>query len=204
MGLNVEVLEKPYQAEQLQVILIKQLGLPTSSIYQQLQAKQKWPLDDKRHLEAAEGWLELGAHIEAEVELEHISPENRAHSAVLEVQWQVLAKAKKWEAALDIASAIIRLSPEDTFGWVHRSFSLHELKRTAEAKDKLLQVVDRFPDEAIMRYNLACYECQLGHLDQARNWLEKAFKLSDPKKMKLMALDDVDLVPLRKCIAEEL
>lgn len=47
-----------------------------------------------------------------------------------------------------------------------------------------------------MRYNLACYECQLGRLEQAKSWLEKAFGVGDPKKVKLMALEDPDLEPL--------
>ena len=71
-----------------------------------------------------------------------------------------------------------------------------ELKRTEEARDNLLRVVDKFPDDPILRYNLACYECQLGRLEQAKGWLEKAFKLGDPKKIKLMALEDRDLEPL--------
>jgi hypothetical protein len=33
-----------------------------------------------------------------------------------------------------------------------------------------------FNDDATIRYNLACYECQLGRLDQARAWLERAFE----------------------------
>ena len=53
-----------------------------------------------------------------------------------------------------------------------------------------------------MRYNLACYECQLGRLEQAKHWLEQAFKLSDPKKMRLMALEDPDLELLWREIGE--
>ena len=82
-----------------------------------------------------------------------------------------------------------------TTGWAgsNRSYALHELKRTAEARDNLLRVVEKFPLSATMRYNLACYECQLGRLEQAKKWLEEAFRLGDAKKMKLAALDDVDL-----------
>ena len=47
-----------------------------------------------------------------------------------------------------------------------------------------------------MRYDLACYECQLGRLEQAKKWLEETFRLADPKKMKLAALGDPDLEPL--------
>ena len=64
-------------------------------------------IQDQRHLEAAEGWIDLGNHLEANEELENITPENRAHPAVLEVRWQIYAKAKKCEGALDIASALI-------------------------------------------------------------------------------------------------
>jgi hypothetical protein len=52
-----------------------------------------------------------------------------------------------------------------------------------------------------MRYNLACYECQLGRLEQAKQWLEKAFLLGDARKMKRAALDDPDLEALWKEIS---
>jgi Flp pilus assembly protein TadD len=150
---------------------------------------------DSHNLQAAQGWLELGNHIEASSELEKISPCKQKHPDVLNVQWEVCAAARNWEAALEIASVLIRLDAEDPLGWVHRSNALHELKRTAEARDNLLRVVDIFPTSATMRYNLACYECQLGMLQQARDWLAQAFKLGDAKKMKLAAQDDPDLQP---------
>ena len=53
-----------------------------------------------------------------------------------------------------------------------------------------------------MRYNLACYECQLGNLDRAKRWLEKAFELGDARNMKLAALDDPDSEPLWKVIGK--
>jgi len=157
---------------------------------------------DSHHLQAAEGWIGLGNYADANEELEQITPENRAHPAVLEVRWQIYAKAKKWDAALDIASALAQLVPEQPLGWVHRSYCLHEMKRTEEARDNLLRVVDRFPEDPIMRYNLACYECQLGRLERAKEWLEKAFALGDAKGMKLAALDDPDLQPLWKEISK--
>jgi predicted Zn-dependent protease len=157
---------------------------------------------DQHHLVAAQGWIELGNPEEANEELEQITAENRAHPAVLEVRWQIYAQAKKWDAALDIASALVQMVPEHPLGWVHRSYCLHELKRTEEARDNLLRVVEKFPEDPIMRYNLACYECQLGRLEQAKNWLEMAFKLGDPKKIKLMALEDPDLKPLWREIGQ--
>ena len=163
---------------------------------------QKLELQDRRYLEAAEGWLGLGNQVEAFEELERITPQMRVHPDVLELRWQIYTKEKKWEACVHIARAITKLAPSLSHGWIHWAYSLHELKRTKEAKDVLLPVVDKFPKEPIMRYNLACYCCQLGNLKESRAWLEKAFELTDENEVKLMALNDHDLEPLWREIGE--
>src|SRR6266404_2443387 len=151
---------------------------------------------DSFHLEAAQGWLELGNPIESSEELEKITALMRTHPHVLQVRWEIYAAQKKWEAALDIATTLMELEPDEALGWVHRSYCLHELKRTKEARDNLLPVVDKFAASTTIRYNLACYECQLGNLSQAKKWLKAAFSLGDRKQMKLAALEDPDLKPL--------
>jgi len=163
---------------------------------------QKLEFQDQRHLEAAEGWFGLGNQVEAFEELERITPQMRVHPDVLELRWQIYTKEKKWEACVHIARAITKLAPSLSHGWIHWAYSLHELKRTKEAKDVLLPVVDKFPKEPIMRYNLACYCCQLGNLKESRAWLEKAFELTDENEVKLMALNDHDLEPLWREIGE--
>lgn len=151
---------------------------------------------DIMYLRAAEGWLELGNHVEANQELEQLTPALHAHPDVMKTRWKVHAAAEKWEAALDIAAALVQAEPEDPDGWIGQSFALHEMKRTAEARDYLLRVIDKFPKISVMRYNLACYECQLGSSEKAKDWLKKAFKVGDAKAIKRMALDDRDLEPL--------
>lgn len=151
---------------------------------------------DTFHLQAAQGWLELGSATEAMSELSKIDSQLQRHPEVLKVKWGIRAAEKQWEEALEIAASLIELEPEDPQGWVHRSYSLHELKRTQEARDNLLRAVEKFPVSATMRYNLACYECQLGNLPQAKKWLDKAFRLGNRDQMKLAALDDPDLEPL--------
>lgn len=155
---------------------------------------------DSFHLQAVQGWLELGNKKEANAELQKIARELRTHPDVLKVSWDVYAAGRNWESALEVAAALIQIDPEDPLGWVHRSYCLHELKRTTEARDSLLRVVSRFPLSATMRYNLACYECQLGRLTSAKNWLRKAFVLGDRKQMKKVALEDPDLGPLQRDI----
>ncbi len=151
---------------------------------------------DSFYLLAAQGWLGLGSPAEADRELEQLAPSARGHPEVLKVRWEIEAARKNWQAALELAATLIGLEPEEPLGWVHRSYCLHELKRTSEARDNLLQVVEKFPEVATIRYNLACYECQLGHLVQAKQWLQAAYRLGDPDEMKRMALEDPDLQPL--------
>jgi len=157
---------------------------------------------DRRHLKAAEGWLELGNVLEANEELENITPEMRAHPDVLCLRWQVYAGAKKWEMAAEVARGISIAVPDSPFGWIHWAYSLHALKRTKEAYEVVNSVVAKFPDEYLMRYNMACYACQLGNLKEARVWLGKAIDLAGKKDIRLMALDDPDLQPLWNEIGE--
>jgi predicted Zn-dependent protease len=159
-------------------------------------------LHDQRHLEAAQGWFELGNCIEATEELEQITPEMRGHPSVLEVRFHIYAAAKKWEYAAEIAKATSEFAPDNSFGFIHQAYSLHELKRTQEAWNVLLPVVDKFPKEYIIGYNLACYACQLGNLKEARAWLKKASDLAGTNEVKLMAQNDPDLEPLWKEIGE--
>ena len=152
-------------------------------------------LPDRQHLDAAQGWLELGNHIEADAELDRIHPERRGHPDVLEVRWQIYARAKQWKTCVDIGAAIVQLAPDRPFGWIHRSYALHELKRTQEALDSLLPVADRFPEVWTIPYNLACYCAQLGRLDECREWFKKAMTV-DEQTVRRAALDDPDLKPL--------
>ena len=156
------------------------------------------------HLRAACGWLELGNHLEANEELENITPKLRAHPDVLEIRWQIYAKEFKWDACVDIARAITKLDPARDSGWIHLAYSTRRATNGGleAARNILTSAAEKFPTVPIIPYNLACYACQLGNLKEAWQWLEKAFDIGDSKKLKLMALDDHDLEPLWTDISE--
>lgn len=152
--------------------------------------------NDRRQLEAAQGWLELGDWNEANEELERITPQQRAHPDVLRMRVEVYSAAKKWDYVVEVASALCRMVPSEPFGFLRLAFALHELKRTREALNVLLPVADKFPEVWTIPYNLACYCCQLGDLIGARDWLAQAFGIGGAKEIKLQALEDPDLAPL--------
>ncbi len=159
------------------------------------------PTPDSFFLSAAEGWLELGNDREALLELAALAPEFWEHPQVLEVRWGIYAQAEKWELAVDAARRLTEILPKHGLGWVHLAFSLHELKQTQAAWDILLPVVEKFPQDGIMRYNLACYACQLGDVSAALQWLARASKILGKKEIQAMALTDPDLKPLREKIS---
>jgi predicted Zn-dependent protease len=145
---------------------------------------------------AAQGWLELGNPDEAGAELEALPAGARKHPAVLEIRWNILARSKSWADCVEVAQALTHRAPEHPTSWVNLAYALHELRRTNEAHQTLLKVIDRFPKEWILPYNLACYCCQMGDLTGARDWLAQSMKLGDRKAIKAQALEDPDLAPL--------
>ena len=96
---------------------------------------------------------------------------------MLEVRWLIYRKIENWELCKDIGSALVKLVPERTTGWIHRSFALHEMKRTQEAYDELKPALDTFKKEQLIWYNMACYARVLGNKDEARELLGKAIEL---------------------------
>jgi tetratricopeptide (TPR) repeat protein len=165
---------------------------------------------DSHHLKAAQGWLELGNQIEANEELEQITPELRHHPAVLELRWAIYYAAKKWDVCSDIARSLVELAPDRADYWRNRAASVHFMGRSKEAYDLLFPALEKFPDDWSIHYDMACYACVLGNLKEAWTRLEKALDLSDliqfskwePKKIsnaksvKLLALEDPDLEQL--------
>lgn len=163
-----------------------------------------WPIltrnmtpENQRCLRAAEGWLELGDWQSALDELAGISPAYRDHPNVLDLRWSIHAKAGNWNACVEVGTALKKFAPDRETSWIHHAYALHELKRTPEAWASLSPAAQKFPAEPTVFYNLACYACQMGKLDEARTLLDKAFKLGDADVMKLDALNDPDLAPLR-------
>ncbi len=153
---------------------------------------------DTWYVSGALGWLGLGNAVEARAELAQISPAQRQHPDVLEVQWLVCAEQQEWAEGLQVARRLIDVAPERVSGWLHQAYALRRIPggTIQQAWDALLPVYSKFPKEPIVPYNLACYACQLGQLDAARVWLKKAFAINATEELKKQALGDSDLEPL--------
>ena len=134
---------------------------------------------------------------EAQRELEEVPRSLWAHPEVLSIRWQLAAERSEWNSALQIAREQVETCPDLPAGWVHQSYALHEQNQTREAYEKLLTVAGQFRQDGTIAYNLACYTCRLGRLEEARNWLKRAKRIIGTDKVLAMAMEDPDLEALR-------
>jgi predicted Zn-dependent protease len=153
------------------------------------------PHPDLLYLEAAKGWIILGNLKEAVRDLDRIAAKWQRHADVLEVRFAIYSKAKKWIICMEVAAAMLDLAPERPSAWINTAQTLHQLKQTQDAWNALYSIRERFPKAPSIPYNLACYACKLGRMEDSRKWLRKAFVLGGAEFRK-MALSDVDLEPL--------
>jgi predicted Zn-dependent protease len=150
---------------------------------------------DLMSLEAARGWYLLGSLKEADLELNRLPDIAQTHPDVLEVRFAIHSKARKWSTCMELAAALLDLAPERPTAWINSAFTLHEMRQTEDAWNALFFVSDKFPDVPTIPYNLACYACCLGRLDDGRAWLKRAFSLGG-SDLKRRALEEQDLKPL--------
>jgi len=155
---------------------------------------------DSFYLESARGWYLLGNLKEANAELDRLPPPVRLHPDALEVRFAIYSRSRKWDACMDIAAALLGVAPERPTAWINSATVLHALNETRAAWDTLYNVMERFPKMPLIPYNLACYACVLGRMDDSLKMLERAVAVGG-KEMQEMAQEDPDLRPIWSQIA---
>ena len=153
----------------------------------------------QRTLKASIGYLELGMLEEAAGELENLPPEDRTSSAVLCVRMEIYRSAKNWTLLEVVARELWERHQDEAVYWNNLAWVVRRKDSIEAAQIILLEALERFPNDAMTTYNLGCYACQLGDMDNAKKFVGDAIKLDS--KYKLMALDDPDLEPLWETFA---
>ena len=151
---------------------------------------------DEAQVQTAQECLKTSNPEGAKEALGKLSQDGAKHPSALEVSWELDAQAGNWESGLNTAKLLCELSPDNAQGWLYQACCLSELQRHAEAIEMLAAVVDRFPKIPMIAYNLACCACKLERLEEAEKWLHRAVAEGHRLEIKLMALDDPDMVPL--------
>ena len=150
---------------------------------------------DQKFFEAACGYAQLGMFLDANEELEKIDPYCRAAPEILALRVAIYKGLEKWDLMAAIAKRLAEFQPNNVQWTVSFAYAVRRANSIEAAKEILLEAEQKFPKEAVIKYNLACYYCQSGDLESAKKYLKQAFEI-DPN-WRLQALEDEDLQPLR-------
>jgi tetratricopeptide (TPR) repeat protein len=147
----------------------------------------------------AEGWLGLGNAEEAGKAIADLNSVEANQPDVLALRWSIHAAVEQWEEAHRVALIQLKVNSDDVRGWINQSYALRRMPDGGirMAMEALLPALQKFPREVLIPYNLACYQCQLGDLEESRKYLRLAFKIGGRRQLLALALDDPDLKPIR-------
>jgi predicted Zn-dependent protease len=147
---------------------------------------------------AACGYAELGMTRQSVQELNAIDRAHQNRPEVLQLRLHHLMRAQRWVQALRISQKLCRAAPDCGAGYLHAGFCLHELGKTAEAKQLLLKGPSALLKEPIYYYNMGCYEALLGNVKDARINLETSFRMD--ATFRELAKKDPDLKTVQDLI----
>jgi tetratricopeptide (TPR) repeat protein len=147
--------------------------------------------DEQIHLTVAEGYVELAMYLEADAALDEIDPFCRHLREVLAMRLQIYEGLKKRELMQAVAQKLAEDEPENVQWWISWARSTRRADSLERAKPILLAALEKHGGVALIHFNLACYEAQLGDMETAKEFLARCSKI-DPS-WRLRSLEDRDL-----------
>jgi Flp pilus assembly protein TadD len=145
-------------------------------------------------LQRCDGYLDLKMRDKARSELERIHAPYDHCDLFLEAELRLAMEDSRWCDATKIAHTLKERRPTEPMFCVQLAYATRRAESLESARDILIEALKRFPKIAVIPFNLACYECQLGRHEKAMDYLAKAFQLD--AAFHDQALEDEDLKPL--------
>ena len=149
-----------------------------------------------RRILAAQGYVELGLHEEAQAELAALPVGFDERVDVIELTLLCQMHEHRWAEGLLLAQKLCHLEPDQPGGFIHAAFCLHELGRTHEALDLLSCGPATLRTKPVYYYNLGCYLARLGQEEKALQLLKQSFEMDGD--LRRDARHDPDLLGLRQ------
>jgi tetratricopeptide (TPR) repeat protein len=98
---------------------------------------------------------------------------NRAALEVLALRIAIYRGLEKWELMQEIAKRLAEFQPDDIQWTISLAYATRRANSIQAAKEILLSAEPKFPNEPAIKYNLACYFCQMGDIKTAKNYLKE-------------------------------
>lgn len=146
-----------------------------------------------KHFARAQGWLLLENHAAADRALRLIPAAFRGRSEVQQFRAQLHLSAKRWARAVPLLRRLQKQDPSEPQYAVSLAFAVRRAQSIEKAEKILLEARERFPQEAVIWFNLACYAAQQDRLTDAHDLLREAVHRESAYRD--LAKTDPDLIP---------
>src|ERR1700746_3248305 len=107
--------------------------------------------------------------LEANAVLDISDSFNRAAPEVLALKVAIYRGLEKWELMQEIAKRLADFLPDNIQWTISLAYTTRRADSIQAAKKVLLNAEPKFPKDAVIKYNLACYFCQTGDIQNAQN-----------------------------------
>lgn len=136
------------------------------------------PLAFRRHLIAAEGYLELGMPRDALWELGAIEGDREGDAHVLRLRLRAMNGLGDWAPCEALARDAARRYPEEGEFFLHWAYALRKTRPKAGAGEVIAAAPEPLRRSGVLHYNLARFEAQEGNIEDARGYLAEACRLN--------------------------
>jgi predicted Zn-dependent protease len=150
---------------------------------------------DQRHLRDAQEWLERKDYLQAQFQIDKISPAARMHPDVLQVTMGIHYGFQHHLKVIEVGRRLVTGGKclDRSAIWLMLADSLHQLGRTHEAYEQLKQFARHFRRDGLVYYRLAVYACLLGKSDEAKAHFTNVMTTPEGARLKREALEDEHL-----------
>ena len=140
---------------------------------------QKAMIDPQNQMKirAAQGYLEIGMVEDALMELEALPESEQMSNECLSVYVEIFRETGEWERMEKTAQLLCETDKQNVKSWLDCAFARYHLDSVESARATLLAATKRFPNEALLLFQLACCECQLGDIAEAKKHLNQSKEL---------------------------
>jgi len=162
--------------------------------------KRPHQLEPKVHWSRVTGYMQLGIIEEALIELAMLPDDDQWGKKKRAMRLEIFQQQKKWQEMAEVAHGLRMEFPEDVQWWIADAFATRRSQSIEQAREILLEGLVCHYEDATIRFNLACYACQLGSLGECMDFLKEAVKRDE--RIKVMAMEDEDLKDVRDALRQ--
>jgi lipopolysaccharide biosynthesis regulator YciM len=162
--------------------------------------KRPHQLEPKVHWSRVTGYMQLGIIEEALIELAMLPDDDQWGKKKRAMRLEIFQQQKNWQEMAEVAHGLRMEFPEDVQWWIADAFATRRSQSIEQAREILLEGLVCHYEDATIRFNLACYACQLGSLGECMDFLKEAVKRDE--RFKVMAMEDEDLKDVRDALRQ--